>query len=109
MRTDIKELIQLISKEHANEEQERRALRELYDEYCIPFYFTALCFFKNEKIEENYITKESDEQLMINEEGNFEITNDNSLSEVVNEEEKNKVQSKLSKMVKISDSWFYLK
>ena len=49
MRTDIKELIQLISKEHANEEQERRALRELYDEYCIPFYFTALCFFKNEK------------------------------------------------------------
>ncbi len=49
MRTDIIELIQLISKEHANEESERKALRELYDEYRIPFYFTALCFFKDEK------------------------------------------------------------
>ena len=44
----------------------------------------------DEKIEENYITKESDEQLMINEEGNIEITSDKALSEVENEEEKDK-------------------
>lgn len=46
-----------------------------------------------EEIKENvedYTMQESDEQLMINEEGNFEVTNDNILPEVEDEEEKNK-------------------
>lgn len=39
---------------------------------------------------EDYNIQESDEQLVINEEENFEVTNDNILPEVEDEEEKNK-------------------
>lgn len=53
MITDINELIHLIAKEQANGDDENSALKELYNEYRIPFYFVALSIVKNEKKAKN--------------------------------------------------------
>lgn len=53
MRADINELIHSIAREQVNAEGEKAALKELYDEYRVPFYYTALSILKNEKKAEN--------------------------------------------------------
>ena len=49
MRADINELIHSIAREQVNVEREKAALKELYEEYRLPFYYTALSIIKNEK------------------------------------------------------------
>ena len=49
MRADINELIHSIAREQVNVEREKAALKELYEEYRLPFYYTALSILKNEK------------------------------------------------------------
>ena len=53
MRADINELIHSIAREQVNAEGEKAALKDLYDEYRVPFYYTALSILKNEKKAEN--------------------------------------------------------
>ncbi|MBR3934174.1 MAG: DUF5050 domain-containing protein [Clostridia bacterium] len=49
MRTDINNLIDSIAREQVNGEGEKEALKELYDEYRVPFYFIALLMLQDEK------------------------------------------------------------
>lgn len=48
MEKDLNKLIHLVSKEFANAELEKKALKELYEIYRIPFYLTALSIMKDE-------------------------------------------------------------